>query len=79
MPVMILTANDTLANAIESIKLGAFHFLSKPYAAEELLSRPCLQLAHPDDREAARQQLQKLREGVPTIQFESRCRCREVA
>ena len=38
MPVMILTANDTLANAIESIKLGAFHFLSKPYAAEELLS-----------------------------------------
>ncbi len=38
MPVMILTANDTLANAIEAIKLGAFHFLSKPYAAEELLS-----------------------------------------
>jgi DNA-binding NtrC family response regulator len=38
MPVMILTANDTLANAIESIKLGAFHFLAKPYAAEELLS-----------------------------------------
>ncbi len=38
LPVMILTAHDTLANAIESIKLGAFHFLSKPYAAEELLS-----------------------------------------
>jgi len=38
LPVMILTANDTLANAIESIKLGAFHFLAKPYAAEELLS-----------------------------------------
>ncbi len=37
-PVMILTAHDTIANAIESIKLGAFHFLSKPYAAEELLS-----------------------------------------
>lgn len=38
LPVMILTAHDTLANAIEAIKLGAFHFLSKPYAAEELLS-----------------------------------------
>ena len=38
LPVMILTANDTISNAIESIKLGAFHFLSKPYAAEELLS-----------------------------------------
>jgi len=38
VPVMILTANDSLANAIESIKLGAFHFLAKPYAVEELLS-----------------------------------------
>ncbi len=38
LPVMILTAHDSIANAIESIKLGAFHFLSKPYAAEELLS-----------------------------------------
>jgi DNA-binding NtrC family response regulator len=38
VPVLILTANDSLANAIESIKLGAFHFVSKPYAPEELLS-----------------------------------------
>jgi len=38
MPVMILTAHDSLANAIESIKLGAFHFLPKPYAVEELVS-----------------------------------------
>ena len=27
LPVIVLTANDSLANAIESIKLGAFHFL----------------------------------------------------
>jgi DNA-binding NtrC family response regulator len=38
LPVMILTAHDSLANAIESIKLGAFHFLPKPYAVEELIS-----------------------------------------
>ncbi|MEO6924232.1 MAG: response regulator, partial [Bryocella sp.] len=38
LPVIILTANDSLANAIEAIKLGAFHFLSKPYAIEELVS-----------------------------------------
>ena len=38
MPVIVLTANDSLANAIESIKQGAFHFLAKPYAIEELLS-----------------------------------------
>src|SRR5213083_383797 len=38
MPVIILTAHDTLNNAIESIKRGAYHFISKPYAPEELLS-----------------------------------------
>ena len=36
--VIVLTAQDSLSNAIESIKLGAFHFISKPYAPEELLS-----------------------------------------
>lgn len=35
---IVLTAQDSLSNAIESIKLGAFHFISKPYAPEELLS-----------------------------------------
>lgn len=38
MPVIVLTAHDTLNNAIESIKRGAYHFVSKPYAPEELLS-----------------------------------------
>jgi DNA-binding NtrC family response regulator len=38
LPVLVVTANDSLHNAIESIKLGAFHFLSKPYAPEELLN-----------------------------------------
>ena len=38
LPVIVLTAHDSLANAIESIKLGAFHFLPKPYAVEELLA-----------------------------------------
>ena len=37
-PVIILTAHDSLNNAIESIKRGAYHFISKPYAPEELLS-----------------------------------------
>src|SRR3954469_14248654 len=36
--VIILTAHDSLNNAIESIKRGAYHFISKPYAPEELLS-----------------------------------------
>jgi DNA-binding NtrC family response regulator len=33
-----LTAHDSLHNAIESIKRGAYHFISKPYGSEELLS-----------------------------------------
>ena len=36
--MIILTAHDSLNNAIESIKRGAYHFISKPYAPEELLS-----------------------------------------
>ncbi|MEI8233056.1 MAG: sigma-54 dependent transcriptional regulator [Verrucomicrobiota bacterium] len=36
--VIIVTAQDSLDNAIESIKRGAFHFISKPYVPEELLS-----------------------------------------
>src|SRR4029079_18724734 len=37
-PVIILPAHNSLNNAIESIKRGAYHFISKPYAPEELLS-----------------------------------------
>ncbi len=38
LPVIVITANDSLNNAIASIKEGAFHFISKPYVPEELLS-----------------------------------------
>lgn len=38
LQVIILTANDSLNNAIETIKQGAFHFIAKPYAVEELIS-----------------------------------------
>src|SRR5438445_8598556 len=36
--VIILTAHDSLHNAIESIKRGAYERIRKPYAAEELVS-----------------------------------------
>ncbi|MCE0484679.1 MAG: sigma-54 dependent transcriptional regulator [Methylacidiphilales bacterium] len=38
LPVIVVTAHDSLNNAIASIKVGAFHFISKPYVPEELLS-----------------------------------------
>ena len=36
--VIVLTAHDSLDNAIEAIKRGAFHFLAKPYVPEELVN-----------------------------------------
>ena len=38
VPIIVITANDSLNNAIASIKEGAFHFIAKPYVPEELLS-----------------------------------------
>ena len=38
LPVIVVTANDSLNNAIASIKVGAFHFISKPYVPDELLN-----------------------------------------
>ncbi len=38
LQIIILTAHDSLSNAIDSIKLGAFHFIAKPYAPEELMA-----------------------------------------
>src|SRR6202022_4353565 len=70
--VIILTAHDTLSNAIESIKRGAFHFISKPYAPEELL---CLVekalekqslLRETEKLRAKTQQLEKRLEAVET-------------
>src|SRR5437879_13556254 len=34
--VIILTAHDSSDNAIESLKRGAYHLISKPYATAEL-------------------------------------------
>jgi PAS domain S-box-containing protein len=45
--------------------------------AEELLARPLLDFVHPDDRERTLTELNKLRNGLPTIDFENRYRCRD--
>ncbi len=38
LPVIVVTGNDTLNNAIDSIKKGAFHFIAKPYIPNEVLN-----------------------------------------
>src|SRR5215467_6150421 len=64
--VIVLTAHDSLHNAIESIKRGAYHFISKPYAPEELLSLVEKAL----EKQFLLQEAEKLRER--TAQLEKR-------
>src|SRR4029434_8959352 len=64
--VIILTAHDSLHNAIESIKRGAYHFISKPYAPEELLSLVEKAL----EKKFFVQQAEKLRERKDTLEIE---------
>jgi DNA-binding NtrC family response regulator len=62
--IIVLTAQDSLSNAIESIKLGAFHFISKPYAPEELLSLMKRALEQQDltrEAESLREQTKELK------------------
>jgi DNA-binding NtrC family response regulator len=58
LPVIVVTAHDSLNNAIASIKIGAFHFISKPYVPEELLSLVAKALEH----KGLRQETIQLRE-----------------
>jgi DNA-binding NtrC family response regulator len=68
LPVIVLTAHDSLANAIESIKQGAFHFVSKPYAIEELLSLCARAL----DQQALTREAATLREEKNVLQKQLR-------
>jgi DNA-binding NtrC family response regulator len=58
LPVIVVTAHDSLNNAIASIKVGAFHFISKPYVPEELLNLVSNALA----QQGLRQETLQLRE-----------------
>ncbi len=47
------------------------------YAMDELLSKPFLELVHPDDRERTVQVMSALRDGSDILDFENRYRCRD--
>src|SRR5277367_4604520 len=67
LPVIVVTANDSLNNAIASIKEGAFHFISKPYVPEELLSLVAKALEHQGLRQETvqlRQETERLKKRV---------------
>lgn len=64
-PVIMITAQDTMKNAIEAMKLGAFDYLAKPFDIEELdlLVRKALH-----ERELE-EEVERLREEVKEIQI----------
>jgi len=67
LPVIVVTANDSLNNAIASIKVGAFHFISKPYVPEELLSLVAKAVEHKGLRQETvmlRQETERLKKRV---------------
>ena len=47
------------------------------FTNEELLGEPYLEFVHPDDRERTAAEAQKLTQGLDTISFENRYRCRD--
>lgn len=47
------------------------------YTIEELTAQPYLEFVHPDDRGATIQEAELLAQGVPTLTFENRYRCRD--
>jgi DNA-binding NtrC family response regulator len=67
LPAIVVTANDSLNNAIASIKEGAFHFISKPYVPEELISLVAKALEHRGLRQETvqlRQETERLKKRV---------------
>jgi PAS domain S-box-containing protein len=47
------------------------------HGSEELLARPFLDFVHPDDQQKTRAVVQGLIDGLPTVDFENRYRCRD--
>ncbi|MDH3206915.1 MAG: PAS domain S-box protein [Gemmatimonadota bacterium] len=47
------------------------------WTEEELLERPFFDLVHPDDVESTEMEVAKLADGIPTISFENRFRCKD--
>jgi DNA-binding NtrC family response regulator len=57
LPVIIITAFGSIQTAVESMKLGAFDYITKPFATDELL----MAVARAFENRQLRQEVKRLR------------------
>ncbi|TMB93133.1 MAG: EAL domain-containing protein [Chloroflexi bacterium] len=47
------------------------------YSTSELLAQPCIDFVHPDDRQATRAEAERLSNGLQSVHFRNRYRCKD--
>jgi Response regulator containing CheY-like receiver, AAA-type ATPase, and DNA-binding domains len=64
LPVVLLTGHGDVALAVEAMQAGAYHFLEKPYDADQLVSI----LDNAVERRRLKQEIERLRRGPDDIE-----------
>ncbi|HEY5106198.1 MAG TPA: sigma 54-interacting transcriptional regulator [Caulobacteraceae bacterium] len=68
LPVIVMSAQNTLLTAVNAAEIGAFDYLSKPFDLDEMTGAARRALARPADGDAARAQARAIRDdGLPLI------------
>jgi two-component system nitrogen regulation response regulator GlnG len=68
LPVIVMSAQNTLLTAVSAAEIGAFDYIPKPFDLDDMTSTARRALARPADAEAARAQARALRdERLPLI------------
>ncbi len=68
LPVIVMSAQNTLLTAVAAAEIGAFDYLSKPFDLDEMTGAARRALARPADGDAAKAQARAIRDdGLPLI------------
>jgi len=68
LPVIVMSAQNTLMTAVNAAKIGAFDYIPKPFDLDDVTGAARRALARPADREAAKAQARAVRDdALPLI------------
>jgi two-component system nitrogen regulation response regulator GlnG len=68
LPVIVMSAQNTLITAVNAAKIGAFDYIPKPFDLDDMTGAARRALARPADREAAKAQVRAVRDdALPLI------------